>query len=303
MSNEELVKQIQNGINVTENMKELYCRNLSIIRQFIKPFSYYEEMEDLEQESYFGLLDAVNKYDEEKGVKFMTYARYWILQGVQRHINTAAYCIRLPDYQRDKVRAFNRYMQDYEKEHAQKPDNPQISKDLGYSIEQIEEMKRLSMTMKSLDEDIKDNEDGSAISFGSTMPDKLCNVEDEVLEREYTRQLRRDVRCAVDDCLVGQEREAIKEIYFNGKSLRQAGKKMGVSYQWVNERKKSALKKLKVKSKKLLYQYIEIEPEMYRGTFSKFRQTNTSSVEYIVLKRQEIRDRLCGTMVGEESGC
>lgn len=58
MSNEEIVQEIQNGINVTENMELLYRQNMPLIRRFIKPYSHYENMEDLEQESYFGLFSA-----------------------------------------------------------------------------------------------------------------------------------------------------------------------------------------------------------------------------------------------------
>ena len=34
--------------------------------------------EDLEQEGMIGLLEAANKYEEDKGAKFSTYATYWI---------------------------------------------------------------------------------------------------------------------------------------------------------------------------------------------------------------------------------
>ena len=37
MSNEEIVQEIQNGINVTENMELLYRQNMPLIRRFIKP--------------------------------------------------------------------------------------------------------------------------------------------------------------------------------------------------------------------------------------------------------------------------
>ena len=75
MSNEEIVQEIQNGINVTENMELLYRQNMPLIRRFIKPYSHYENMEDLEQESYFGLFEATKNYDPNKEVKFITYAR------------------------------------------------------------------------------------------------------------------------------------------------------------------------------------------------------------------------------------
>ena len=41
-SNEELVREIRAGHNKTKNMELLYSQNLPLIRQFIKPFIYYE---------------------------------------------------------------------------------------------------------------------------------------------------------------------------------------------------------------------------------------------------------------------
>ena len=36
MSDEELVKEIQNGINVADNMEQLYCRSQSMINKIVK---------------------------------------------------------------------------------------------------------------------------------------------------------------------------------------------------------------------------------------------------------------------------
>lgn len=78
MSNEQLVRLIKDGQNVTENMQTLYLANLPLIKKHIKPYTCYEPEEDLLQEAYFGLMEAVNHYDESMGYKFMTYAYWWI---------------------------------------------------------------------------------------------------------------------------------------------------------------------------------------------------------------------------------
>ena len=85
MTNEQIVSEIRNGYSVTDYMQLLYESNLPLIKKFIKPYAAYEPMEDLLQESYFGLWEAVQHYETSANVRFMTYAEYWIKQSVQPH--------------------------------------------------------------------------------------------------------------------------------------------------------------------------------------------------------------------------
>lgn len=78
MTNEALVERIKNGYSVTNNMQLLYEKNLTLIKKYIKPYTVYEPMEDCLQEAYFGLWEAVKRYETSENVLFMTYAMYWI---------------------------------------------------------------------------------------------------------------------------------------------------------------------------------------------------------------------------------
>jgi len=89
MTNEQIVTEIRNGYSVTDNMQLLYESNLPLIKKFIKPFAAYEPMEDLLQESYFGLWKAVQHYETSENVRFMSYAEYWIRQSVNAILKNA----------------------------------------------------------------------------------------------------------------------------------------------------------------------------------------------------------------------
>ena len=78
MTNEQIVKEIKNGISVNSNMEKLYKQNLPIFKMVCKPFSAYEPLEDLLQEAFISLYKAVEKYDCESDVSFITYAKYWV---------------------------------------------------------------------------------------------------------------------------------------------------------------------------------------------------------------------------------
>ena len=85
MTNEELVAEIQQGINLKENMSHLYMQNKPLISKLIKPYISYAEYDDLMQEAYFGLQKAIEHYTPMKNIKFISYAVYWIISEVARY--------------------------------------------------------------------------------------------------------------------------------------------------------------------------------------------------------------------------
>ncbi len=84
MTNEQIVEKIRNGYSVTENMQLLYESNLPLIKRMVKPYAAYENAEDLLQETYFGLWEAVQHYESSENVLFMTYASAFIYDSYER---------------------------------------------------------------------------------------------------------------------------------------------------------------------------------------------------------------------------
>lgn len=54
------------------------------------------EIEDLVSEGNLGLMDAVKRFDEKRGVRLITYAVYWIRQSISRAVSEKSGAIRLP---------------------------------------------------------------------------------------------------------------------------------------------------------------------------------------------------------------
>ncbi|CAK7037136.1 MAG: RNA polymerase sigma factor RpoD [Tissierella sp.] len=72
---------------VEQNKKFLYfCRNYAIKSIAINEEYLDSEKEDLIQEGYVGLLEAVNKFDEDKGIKFTTYASRCIIGAMMDYL-------------------------------------------------------------------------------------------------------------------------------------------------------------------------------------------------------------------------
>lgn len=58
---------------------------------------------DLIQESYLGLLTAIERFDYTRGFKFSTFAMWWVRQNVQRYVSEHSRVIRLPVHMTEKV--------------------------------------------------------------------------------------------------------------------------------------------------------------------------------------------------------
>lgn len=93
MSNEELCALAKGG--ETEARNRLLETNLSFIRQqankiYGQSGSGRLDVDDLIQEGCLGLMEAINRFDPERGTKFLTYAVWWIRKFMQEAVNIVA---------------------------------------------------------------------------------------------------------------------------------------------------------------------------------------------------------------------
>ena len=111
MTNEQIIEQIKSGYSVTDNMQMLYEKNLPLIKKIIKPY-LYDDREDLLQESYFGLVEAVKHYETSRNVLFTTYLCFWIRQSVSRYLEQNGSVIRIPNYTKQKISRYRKCVAD-----------------------------------------------------------------------------------------------------------------------------------------------------------------------------------------------
>lgn len=91
----ELARRIAEGD--AEARKQLAEANLRLVVKIARKFRHPDlTLADLVQEGNLGLLEAVDKFDPDKGCRFSTYACWWIRQAVSRAIANKGRTIRLP---------------------------------------------------------------------------------------------------------------------------------------------------------------------------------------------------------------
>ncbi|GLB28136.1 hypothetical protein LAD12857_00590 [Lacrimispora amygdalina] len=131
MTNEQLVIRIKAGIDTAENMLALYEQVKAFIHSIDWKHRGLGEVEDLEQEGYLALYDAIDGYDPDTGNKFLTYAEYWIRQRIVRYIERNSSSLRLSYQSQARLRHYKRLCDSFMKEYGREPSKAETAARMG----------------------------------------------------------------------------------------------------------------------------------------------------------------------------
>ncbi len=104
----ELAERIRSGDRAAR--AEMTQANLRLVVSLAKKYvGLGLSFQDLIQEGNLGLMEAVNKFDPQRGCRFATYATWWIRQGMMRAIANKGRTIRLPVHIREILQKYLRF--------------------------------------------------------------------------------------------------------------------------------------------------------------------------------------------------
>ena len=242
MTNEQIVSEIRNGYSVTDYMQLLYESNLPLIKKFIKPYAAYEPMEDLVQESYFGLWEAVQHYETSANVRFMTYAEYWIRQSVQRYLEKCGSTVRIPSHTRQKIARYKKTVQELEQELGRMPTDNEIADKMRVPVGLLPELKIQMQGVASLDTPLADD-------YSLTLSDTVqadFSLEDETIDKMYAEHSKSRLWGIVECYTSDRENSIIKEIFINNRTMAAVAREQDVIIDRIRRIKENGLRRLRI---------------------------------------------------------
>ena len=242
-NNEQIVGQIQTGEKEQENMTLLWQQNQNFIAMIARKYSSCAEMEDLEQEGYIGLYEAVRHYDASSGVPFINYAAFWIRQVMRRYIDNCGRVVRIPTHAVDKMQRYKKIKSEYQKYYGKIPTDREMSAFMGTDEESLKSIKKAAAMgqIRSLDEPI--NSDEEDIYIGDTIASKE-DVEADVIDRIDSDIMSRELWAAVDR-LPDLQGKVLRCRFLEKKTYQQTGEKLGISVSAVRQQQSKAMSLLR----------------------------------------------------------
>lgn len=136
-----------------EARNELTRHNLKLVVRFAKDFrNLGVPFTDLIQEANLGLLRAVELFDPERGLRFSTYAVWWIRQSLIRGIQKQARTVRLPSHVSDRVSQMGRVSDRLVSRLGRNPTASELGHETGLAPDRVDELRPLRKTPVSLDQ-------------------------------------------------------------------------------------------------------------------------------------------------------
>ena len=208
--------------------------------------------EDLINEGNLGLIKAVDRFDETRGFRFISYAVWWITQGIRQAIQKTGRVIRLPAHVRDSMGKLYRKSIELEQNIEREPTSDELAEITKTSPNWINDLKRVFTEPVSLEESFG----GSNIALLHLLASKDPRPEASLMKNSIEKEI-----LSVLDTL--DEREKLVITYYFGfqgkeqKNLQEIGNQLDISSERVRQIKDRALQRLRhVTRSQLLKIYI-----------------------------------------------
>ncbi len=198
-----------------------------------------EPLEDLEQLGYIGLINAINLYNQEREVKFETYASWFISGEIRHYIRDKHQTIRIPHWITELNKKIDEFIVRYTEETKEIPSLKKIAEEFNLSEEGVKEILKARNVVHT-------------VSIDQENRGYDCN-EYPVLEKIKNDHYR-SFRLPIEDLIALElalnklknlQRKVINYIFIKDLTQNKTAKKLSISQRQVSRIKNEALKTLK----------------------------------------------------------
>ena len=208
------------------------------MRQMHMHVGQHVDFDDLSGYGIFGLIDAIDKYDYGKGVKFETYASLRIKGAIIDHIRRLDW---VPRTLRQKNKQMETVYSQLEEENGREPTDEELAKRLDMDVDATRDLKKKSavLSLVSLDDFLDQN-------YETTFNGLVSNKQDSP-EEQAERQERQQMLAAAIEKLTEKEKQVITFYYYEDLTLKEISSIMMVSESRISQIHTKAIGKLQGK--------------------------------------------------------
>lgn len=245
MDNQEvaLAKRIEKGDLLAK--KEFIEANLRLVVPIAKYYarrSRHLLLMDLIQEGNIGLMHAIEKFNYRIGVKFSTYATYWIRQSIRRALDNKSREICIPVGTMEWVNRYIKISMYLERRLGSEPSLKEVAREMVISKKRVRFLKKISSEPISLETHIGSIDDGILMNL---VGDTTAASPEEIL---LARGLKDQAGEVIENC--SNRKQRILKLRYgvedgNEYTLDQVAQEFSVTGERIRQIQKEALKEIR----------------------------------------------------------
>ncbi len=226
--------------------EKLIKANLRFVISVAKQFqSQGLSLGDLINEGNIGLIKAAQRFDVTRGFKFISYAVWWVRQGIMQAIADHQRVVRLPLNRVSLLTKISKASKALEQEYERKPSTEELAHYLDITTNEVSSTLQTSGRQLSIDAPVAMGSESNH-SLLDIIPDNKNTLPDKELMQE---SLRNEVENILAK-LAEREAEVIKLSYGIGyeksATLEEIGKQFNLTRERIRQIKEKALRKLRI---------------------------------------------------------
>ncbi|MEO0808650.1 MAG: RNA polymerase sigma factor SigF, partial [Cyanobacteria bacterium J06643_4] len=199
-----------------------------------------ETFDDLMQVGSMGLINAIERFDLQKGFAFSSFAIPYIRGEIQHYLRDKSATVRIPrrwqTLQSQSARAIRQLQEDLNR----RPSDQEVAAELDISVEEWQEVRLASSNrnLLSLDAPVQSGDSGTS-SLGDLLPDARYRSfqlaqEDQIRLQQALSQLEQ------------RTRDVVEFVFLHDLTQKETAERLGISSVTVSRRVKKGLKHLQI---------------------------------------------------------
>jgi RNA polymerase primary sigma factor len=192
-----------------------------------------------------GLLKAVKKFDPEKGVKFISYAVWWIRQTVLQALAEQTRSVRIPLNQNSNLARLSRTNTQLTQTLGRTPTDQELAEKMEEPLDTIRALRRVAASELSLDAPI-DKSDRDSANFG----ERFAGEGADEIEEDMEAVARREFLETMFEAYLTERERKILYLYYGlddgeERTLEEIGSLLGVTRERIRQIRNRAFEKLR----------------------------------------------------------